>query len=71
VNVRRYLSGEDRHVGTARTTYPCVVGHRIVELTEEQRAAAEWRALPTEEKIAHLLERIETLELRLKELHNR
>ena len=43
-------------------TYPCVVGNRIVELTEEQRAALEWRQLSSEEKIAALLARIEDLE---------
>lgn len=43
-------------------TYPCVVGNRIVELTEDQRAALEWRRLSSEEKIAALLERIESLE---------
>ncbi len=43
-------------------TYPCVVGHRIVELTAEQRATHEWRSLSAEEKIARLLVRIEALE---------
>ena len=43
-------------------TYPCVVGNRIVELTEEQRAALEWRQMSSEEKIAALLARIEDIE---------
>ena len=43
-------------------TYPCVVGNRIVERTEEQRAALEWRQMSSEEKIAALLARIEDLE---------
>ena len=43
-------------------TYPCVVGNRIVELTEEQRAALERRQMSSEEKIAALLARIEDLE---------
>jgi hypothetical protein len=47
---------------SANVTFPCVVGHRIVELTDEQRAAAEWRGLSPEEKIARLLERVEVLE---------
>lgn len=43
-------------------TYPCVVGHRIVELTAAQRDALEWRSMTPEQKIEVLLGRIERLE---------
>ena len=49
-------------------TYPCVVGNRIVELTESERAALEWRRTTSEEKISMLLERIEALEETVKRL---
>ena len=43
-------------------TYPCVVGNRIVELTDAQRDAQEWRRSTPEEKISTLLARVEALE---------
>lgn len=51
-------------------TYPCVVGHRIVELTEEQAEAAGKR-LMTDRELMHelvgdLLQRIESLEYSLR-----
>ena len=52
-------------------TYPCVAGNRIVELTEEQRAALEWRQMSSEEKIAALLARIEDIEREVAALKTR
>lgn len=49
-------------------TYPCVVGHRIVELTDEQRASLEWSRMADSEKISALLQRVETLEAIVKSL---
>jgi hypothetical protein len=49
-------------------TFPCVVGHRIVELTAEQRDAIEWRQKTPDEKLAILLGRIEALEAEVKRL---
>ena len=46
----------------SKVTYPCLMGHQIVELTAEQRDKLAWKALPVEAKIAHLLERVEALE---------
>ena len=37
MNVGRYLRGEDRHVGTARTTQPQPPQRTWVGLTEQQR----------------------------------
>lgn len=48
-----------------RLTYPCVVGHRIVELTAEEREALQWRQLPIEDKVEALLARVAALEKRL------
>lgn len=49
-------------------TYPCVVQHRIVELTADQIAALEWRMLPLADKVDALLQRIVALEKRNAEL---
>lgn len=43
-------------------TYPCVVGHKIVELTHEQMLVAEWRESSLEQRIEILLERVKRLE---------
>lgn len=64
--MRRFWKG--RPTVATEKTYPCVVGNRIVELTEAQRAAVEWRRATSEEKIGMLLERIETLEETVKRL---
>ena len=45
-------------------TYPCVVQHRIVELTADEMAALEWRLLPIADKVDALLQRIVILETR-------
>lgn len=45
-----------------KATYPCLMGHQIVELTAEQRDKLAWKTLPVEDKIAHLLERVQALE---------
>lgn len=49
-------------------TFPCLVGHRIVELTAEQRDSVEWRQMPDSEKIAMLFKRVEELEAKMKTL---
>lgn len=49
-------------------TYPCVVGYRIVELTEAQRDALAWRQMDSEDKIGVLLSRIEALEAAIAKL---
>jgi len=51
-------------------TFPCIIGNRIVELTAEQRAAAEWRLMTAEEKVDALLDRVEALELALQKIKN-
>ena len=48
-------------------TFPCVVNHRIVELTEDQIKAQEWRQMTPDQKIEVLLTRIEHLERVVKE----
>jgi enoyl reductase-like protein len=49
-------------------TYPCVVGHRIVELTAQERAMADWAAMTADEKIEALLQRVEELERAMRSL---
>jgi ubiquinone biosynthesis protein UbiJ len=44
------------------TTYPCVVGHRIVELTAEQIAQVEQRLMTPDQKITVLANRVSALE---------
>ncbi len=43
-------------------TYPCLVGHEIVELTAKQRDALAWEVLSPPAKIDILLQRIQALE---------
>ena len=57
-----YLAPLMNAKGRETLTFPCVVGNQIRELTGEQREALEWRQMPADEKIAHLLERVEALE---------
>ena len=64
MNIRRYLSGEDQHVGTARVAYPRVTPNGTRELTADQRGRREWRRMTPNEKIEALLKRIEALEAR-------